>query len=430
MISTRTPLVLRYFIWSMLIFAVSMSLWGFRLLRSLEMQAVRIPIPTWNNLDYRTLKVIENPLMSLPVYGYGSDETYLQIAQAAVHHLKKAGAKTVIVPLPELLPHTSAAKSLIDRMIADSIAVFGVPSPLTSASPRYMYVNRSLDKRSLWWVTHPLYDQQKISWGVLSAYGEFMTPLIRFVPTGFRESKTGAPVPDVIVVALRHYFNIQDNLDTPPNIRRLQIGAYAIPLERDGIAYVRQMYRSEKSSPIAGTMDVAADSIHFFTNDHRFYQTPLREVWNQYNGKLVMVDWAGIRNFAVPSYERMYFQVFGSVLGRTFLRVHQEWNALLITTLVILLSVFSYTMRNGLTIALSFGLFVATTLISMWLFNSHHVLFDPLYVLVPIVLCGMILPIVKTSGEKKLAETVIKGLEEENKRLLELLRRSTHDPRL
>jgi hypothetical protein len=111
-------------------------------------------------------------------------------------------------------------------------------------------------------------------------------------------------------------------------------------------------------------------------------------------------------------------------------RVHQEWNVLLITTLVILLSVFSYAMRNGLTILLSFALLVATILISAWLFDAHNVLFDPLYVLVPIFLCGIVLPIMKTAGEKKLAEAVIKGLEEENKRLLELQRRSAHDPHL
>ena len=87
-------------------------------------------------------------------------------------------------------------------------------------------------------------------------------------------------------------------------------------------------------------------------------------------------------------------------------------------------------MRNGLTIALSFALFVASIFISSWLFDSYNVLFDPLYVLVPILLCGIVLPIVKTSGEKKLAEAAIKSLEEENRRLLELQRRSTHDPRV
>ena len=123
----------------------------------------------------------------------------------------------------------------------------------------------------------------------------------------------------------------------------------------------------------------------------------------------------------------MYTQVFGAVFHRSFLSVHSEWNVLLITTFVLLFSVFSYSMRNGLTVLLSFVLVVAMVIVSVWLFDSHNVIFDPIYVLVPILLCGFVLPIVKTSGEKKIAEATIKSLEEENRRLLELQRRSTHD---
>jgi hypothetical protein len=123
-----------------------------------------------------------------------------------------------------------------------------------------------------------------------------------------------------------------------------------------------------------------------------------------------------------------YLQVFGSVFQRSFLSVHSEWNVLLITTIVILLSVFSYTMRNGLTVFLSIALMAGMMLLSIWLLDTHNVIFDTIYVLVPILLCGFVLPIVKTSGEKKIAEATIKSLQEENKRLLELQRRSTHDP--
>jgi hypothetical protein len=68
------------------------------------------------------------------------------------------------------------------------------------------------------------------------------------------------------------------------------------------------------------------------------------------------------------------------------------------------------------------------TVLSVWLLDSHNVIFDPIYVLVPIILCGIILPIVKTSGEKEIAEAAVKSLEAENKRLHELQRRSIHDP--
>jgi hypothetical protein len=60
--------------------------------------------------------------------------------------------------------------------------------------------------------------------------------------------------------------------------------------------------------------------------------------------------------------------------------------------------------------------------VSVWLLESRSVLFQPVYVIVPIVLCGTILPVVKTAGEKRIAEEQIKSLEEENRRLLDAQR--------
>ena len=59
---------------------------------------------------------------------------------------------------------------------------------------------------------------------------------------------------------------------------------------------------------------------------------------------------------------------------------------------------------------------------SGWLFIGYNVLFEPMYIMVPIVLCGLILPLVKIAGEKRAAEEKIKSLEEENRRLLDLQR--------
>jgi hypothetical protein len=89
---------------------------------------------------------------------------------------------------------------------------------------------------------------------------------------------------------------------------------------------------------------------------------------------------------------------------------------------VILLSVFSFTFRNGLTVFVSFVLVVAAILIAGWLFTDYGVLFEPLYIVAPILLCGFILPLVKISGEKRIAEEKIRSLEEENRRLLDLQR--------
>jgi hypothetical protein len=177
-------------------------------------------------------------------------------------------------------------------------------------------------------------------------------------------------------------------------------------------------------------MDQFSDSIRYYPDwsSGKPSNEPLPKLWAKHQGKIVMLDWNGIRQFQWPSQGWMYMQVFAAVFQRSFLSVHSEWNVLLITTFVLLLSVFSYSMRNGLTVLLSIALLIAMTVLSVWLLDSHNVIFDPIYVLVPIILCGIILPIVKTSGEKKIAEAAVKSLEAENKRLHELQRRSIHDP--
>jgi hypothetical protein len=130
----------------------------------------------------------------------------------------------------------------------------------------------------------------------------------------------------------------------------------------------------------------------------------------------------GATDYRFFSYAWIYMQVFGAFFSGSFVSVHNKWNVLLITTLVLLLSVLSYTVRNGFMIFISLLLIVGSVVISIWLFDSHDVLFDPIYIIVPIFLCGAILPIVKVSGEKRLAEERIKSLEEENSRLQDFQR--------
>jgi len=426
-VNTRTPLVLRYFIWSMLIFAISMGFWSFRALRSLELKTLSLSLPFRQSSPLRYFREVEMPFLSIPVYGQISEEMYLEIARDAVHHLKKGGAKAVIVPLPLGSPSTMKAQKTVEEILKDSIAILGALNPITSTySP---YGDRRFDRRSLWWVEHPFHNQRRMPWGVMSAQNEF-SRLVRFIPSGFREGRTGKPVPDVAILALRRYFDLPDDADIQPYASRLQIGSLAIPIAKDGISYLRNAFWQKTQSVIVATFEQLSDSIRYYPewSSGKPSDEPLEKIWAKHQGKIVMLDWYGIRQYQFPGYGWTYMQVFGSVFQRSFLTVHHEWNVLLITTLVILLSVFSYAMRNSLTVLLSLALIVATIAVSIWLIDAHNVIFDPIYILVPILLCGFIIPIVKTSGEKKIAEAIIKSLEEENRRLLELQRRSTQGP--
>ncbi len=442
--SMKTPLVLRYFIWSMLIFAASVGAFSFHMLRPLELHFLDLALIQSAPPDIKSVKKVDPPFATLPMYDMMSQKTYLEAARYAVHRLKIAGAKVVIVPLPEQLRPSPGIIKSIQEIVADSVAVFGVPSPLNSPSYRW-HGQEPLDEPRFWWVNHPMYGRLKMPWGVLSlqlkefsTYGRisfniFLTmfslymgdysPLYRLVPMGFRESNTGEPVPDVAVLALKRYFDIPDGEKVPSSRSGIRIGSYNIQIEQDGLSYIRATPQTRQWDLVDATANPATDSLSFSpTWDWQLRkERSLEEAWQLYKGKIVLIDPVG-PPYQFPTYGWGYLQAFSTIFGRSFVHVHNEWGVLLITALVVLLSIFSYTFRSGYMITVSLAFAIATLVINVWLFNRHNILFEPIYILLPIILCGTILPIVKVAGEKRLAEERIKSLEEENQRLLDLQR--------
>jgi hypothetical protein len=269
-----------------------------------------------------------------------------------------------------------------------------------------------------------VFHRLEIPWGAITENTKSFGALTRFVPAGIRDYDTGDPVPDVIVVALKRYFDIPDNAELPVLSSRLQIGPYAFPLERDGLTYVRMRATDRHTAEMYASINLESDSLTYFPAYARRVNdtAAVQSAWRAHKGKIVFIDCNGAGGFRFPTHGWAYSNIVSSFFNRSFVRVHNEWNILLVTTLVILLSVVSYTVRNGLMVFLSLGLTVAALAISAWLFNSHNVLFEPVYVIVPILLCGFILPIVKLAGEKRIAEERAKSLEEENRRLRDLQR--------
>jgi hypothetical protein len=418
----KTLLILRYFIWSMLIFAISMILLSVGGLKSLELRVLDFQSLRRYNPISSSAKNVEIPFLSIPIYDQLSTESYLEVARDVVHHLKKAGAKVVIVPLPQISRPTDKISKCIEAIAADSIAVFG-SYDLSSELYRYG-PEPSLDDRHHWWTPHPFFQRSNVPWGVITERTRAFSPLSRIVPIGFRDFYTGAPVPDVAVVALKRFFDIPDISPLPASPTRAQIGPHAFQIAHDGLSYIRAQTFVEKMTEINLGLQTASDSVTYYTGSwNRPYNTNIiQAAWEAHRGKIVFVDWMGATGYRFPTYAWIYMQVFGAYFSSSFIAVHNEWNVLLITTLVILLSVLSYTVRNGLMVFISFLLAVASVAVSLWLFNSHDILFDPIYIIVPIFLCGIILPIVKVAGEKRLAEEKIKSLEEENRRLLDLQR--------
>jgi hypothetical protein len=418
----KTPLILRYFIWSMLIFAVSMGLLSFRGLRFLELRSLDF-FPSRNYGPYsKHLKETDIPVALLPIYGQLSQDLYLHVVQDAVRHLKKAGAKVVIVPLPDDMQPSARIMKNIQEMVRDSIVVFAVSGSINS---QFMFDrDPTLEDRNNWWVRHPLYHRVDVPWGVMSQYTKHLSMLTRFVPTGFRDFDTGQPVPDIALLALKRYFDIPDKAEVQVLSSRMTIGPYAFRVERDGLSYVRYRSTQRRWIEIYPSIQPGSDSVGYVpardTKQPRGVAT--ESAWQAHRGKIVFVDWSSSAGYRYPSPAFAYMRIFDAFFNRSFVKVHNEWNVLLITTLVIVLSVFSYTVRNGLTVFVSLVLALASVAVTIWLFKTHDILFEPAYIIVPILLCGIILPIAKVSGEKQLAEERLKSLEEENRRLVELQR--------
>jgi hypothetical protein len=421
----KTPLVLRYVIWSMLIFALSMGLLSFRALRSLELRAVdfgfiRVPYPRSAS---QASGGVEAPVILLPFYESVSQELYLRSVGQITRRLKAVGAKVVLVQLPgDLRPSTPVFTSL-QELVRDSIVIIG-----TSSVSQSYFSNRGVepDDKQYWWVQHPFFHRLDFPWGVMTENTKMFSRLTRFVPTGFRDEKTGEPVPDIIVLALKRFFDIPDKTELPVSPTRLQIGSYAFPLERDGVTYARLRQSVRPSVGLYASLTPGSDSLLYFpavatkAND----STALQTAWGAYRGKIVIIDWFGPAGYRYPTRGWVYAHLVSSFFDRSFVKVHNEWNVLLITTLVILLSAVSYVVRNGFMVFISFGMAAGTVAASTWLFNSHDVLFEPVYIIVPILLCGLILPLAKIAGEKRIAEERVKSLEEENRRLRDLQRSS------
>ncbi|TSA24338.1 hypothetical protein D4R75_01565 [bacterium] len=421
----KTPLILRYFIWSMLIFAVSLGLLSIRGLRSLELQSLDFFSSRKYGPESKYLKETDIPVVLLPIYAQISPDLYLEVVRDAVRHLKKAGAKVVIVPLPEYLQPSAKIIKSIQGMVRDSIVVFAVSGPMSS---QFMFDrDPTLGDRTNWWVRHPLYHRVDVPWGVMSQYTKHLSILTRFVPTGFRDFDTGEPVPDIALLAMKRYADIPDKAEVQILSSRVPIGPYAFQIERDGLSYVSYRPTQRRWIEIYPSIQPATDSLEYFpardTKQPR--GVAIDSAWQAHRGKIVFIDWSGSAGYRYPSPAIAYTRIFEALFNRSFVKLHNEWNVLLITTLVILLSVFSYTVRNGLAVFISLVLAVASVAVSIWLFKTHDVLFEPIYIIVPILLCGSILPIVKVSGEKRLAEEQIKSLEEENRRLVELQRSTT-----
>jgi len=422
----RTSFLLKCLLWSMLIFAFSVALFSFRSLRGLELKIANLGSPFRSKLAAKLQTKAEAPAVPLSLWGQASHDAYLSHSLAIVKNLKKAGAKVVVLPLPSDILPVPKILDLLDKLKKQGIVVFGAT---TSSLPSSWRSVSYLEDPQNWWVRQPALHRVSIPWGVVSIQTEPFAALYRFVPSQFRDFDTGEPVPDIALQALKRYLGYPDSLEIRHTPYCDFLGPHAIPLERDGLAYVKYSFHSSSDGGVFASLWPETDSLIFFPTrwSGKKELINLDSSWAFYHGKIVVLDWAYLSPYQYPSLGTIYVQIIDAILHKNFVDRHNEYDLVFIILVVVVLSLVSYRFRGIIAVLVSLVLGVGIIVLSIWLFDRYSILYDPVYVLVPIVLCGFILPIVKLAEEKRALEEAVKSLEEEKKRL-EHLRRDQPTP--
>ncbi|MBM4160282.1 MAG: hypothetical protein FJ217_04190 [Ignavibacteria bacterium] len=417
----KTSLLLRFLLWGMLIFAISVGLMSFRALRTLELKTVNIALSLRYGKSFGSaIPKRDVPVVPISLWGQISNDMYLRHALDIVKSLNKAGARVVVVPLPSDLIMVPRIVNLLDKISAEGISVFSATT--TTISPSFPRSASFLDNRKNWWVRHPALQRVDMVWGISSIRSEPFGVLYRFVPNEYRDFDSGALVPDVSLQALKRYLGLGDSFEIHHTPFYEFFDTYRIPLESDGFAYVKYSFNPSDDGSIYAFVQPETDSLAFFPirRSGAGVRINLDSAWAFYRDKIVILDWGALSQYQSPSLGWGYVQIIGAILTRSFVDRYNEYDLFFIMLAVVFLSVISFNYRGMVTLLLSLVLSLGIIALSLWLFDHHSILFDPVYILVPILLCAIVLPIVKLAEEKRMLLEQIRSLEEEKRRLEEL----------
>ncbi|HAL56476.1 MAG TPA: hypothetical protein DCP63_08375 [Bacteroidetes bacterium] len=412
----RATLVLRLFLWSLLIFIASVLALNFRLLHSLELKTINIGATNRYRWGGTFMKLQEKPIVPLHLWAQSLPETYLKHCLQIVDRLKKAGAKVVMVPLTEKGGVTAKVQALLEQLQKTGIVVFADQEK--TPNNYFDATDSRLDDPKNWWAQHPAFRRIPITWGVSTIRSAPMGVLLRFVPYRFRDFHIGDTLPDVSLQVLKKYWGYSDSLSIPQTSYTVLFGDRQIPVAGDGYVYLKYNFTPDYRRGVSAYADIGSDSLSFQSWTRDSVNHP-DSAWAYYKDKMVVIDWGDLSPFwsYQQSFGWRYAQIIAAIMEQNYVTRSNEWDLLLILFLIIFLAALSYRFRGTFVLALSVVLFVATIWLSIWLFDNENTLFDPTYVLMPIILCGLILPVVRLTEERRLAEETIKSLKEENKRL-------------
>jgi hypothetical protein len=413
----KTSLAPRFMLWSMLIFAASVAVMQLRLLYSFELSPLNFP------LDARTMyrePQTEDPGYPFVLFSLWAPlppAEYVRHAARIVDDLKKAGAKAVLVQVPVDMPWTPKVREQIEKIRKGGIAVIG--QSLRESEMYGRSSQRALDNPKNWWIRHPVFHHMDLFWGVLSVRYEMFGNVYRFVPTQYRDFDRGGPVPDASLQLLKRHFGYPDDLEIQQGSYQVRFGSHPIPIASDGYAYVKRVPLPRGGGGVSAAISPETDSLQYSAWEYGRDEEgiSLETAWRGYKDKIVILDWSGTSFFIFPSFGQVYLQILNAIVTNNFVTRMDEWNLLIVLFFVAIMAGLSFATRGWIVFVSSILFSIGVVWFTRWLLDQQSILMEPTYILFPILLCGVVLPLIKLSGEKKIAEQTVKELKEELKRI-------------
>jgi hypothetical protein len=156
-----------------------------------------------------------------------SHRTYLEAMLQTCAKLHEAGAKVVVVPLPNNLVYSESRAKLIRQISGFGNVIFAVTPEAKGVESEFL-------------VDHPMENKVPIRWGVISAepFPTWWWSAYKYYPVAYRDADTRLHVPDVAMIVVQQFFN--DRIGPEPLVtgRTLVMGNYQTGLFNDKSALI------------------------------------------------------------------------------------------------------------------------------------------------------------------------------------------------
>ena len=339
-------------------------------------------------------------------------ERYLETTLKTARELQQAGTRVMIVELPWFQP-TERTLQLVSDLNSTGIVIFGTHFSLFSYSYRI--------------TQHPLLNKLNLSWGQYTSQlsqryydrsSRTAYSLPKFIPYSVNDTRTGGPVPDVVVEALRKF-------DGASGIRAeggaVIVGKRRLPTSSDGTLYISMRDNIVNVLLLTLRVSMAGSEVEYSfynrgkVNVARSDGELFKGSQSDFRDKIVLTSWSdAVGTFrAQENWNEMFqYAVFldCALAGKNLLRYAERWPIVVTLLSLLLCGLLARYLRGLYAVPAMILVGLGMVLTVRWLFLTQEILFDASYPLAAIILCIAILPLARFSYMMRTMETIPSNL--------------------